>query len=143
MHGPKEIHARDQSPAQFRELLAHRALNPPPSSSLAEEERLISLLSTQLAAGAGARFARAVCFGAAARDCRRSQLGRARTEVPRYQQSVFLNGQPSQPLLDVTKPVTSDPHLEVAGDRFRQEAGAAPFSRAGSGYDVRLPPPKA
>jgi hypothetical protein len=30
--------------AFFLELLAHRALNPPPSSSLAEEERLRSLL---------------------------------------------------------------------------------------------------
>jgi hypothetical protein len=39
------------------ELLAHRALNPPPSSSLAEEERLRSLL-----------------LRAAARDFRRSQL---------------------------------------------------------------------
>jgi hypothetical protein len=39
------------------ELLAHRALNPPPSSSLAEEIRLSSLL-----------------LRAAARDYRRSQL---------------------------------------------------------------------
>jgi hypothetical protein len=40
------------------ELLAHRALNPPPSSSLAVERRLRSLL-----------------LRAAARDYRRSQLG--------------------------------------------------------------------
>jgi hypothetical protein len=41
----------------FLQLLAHRALNPPPSSSLAEEERLRSLL-----------------LRAAARDSRRPQL---------------------------------------------------------------------
>jgi hypothetical protein len=51
-----------------------------------------------------------------------------------------------KPLLEVTKPVTSNPYLadlEVAGDRFRQEAEGASFSRAGSEYDVRLPQPKA
>jgi hypothetical protein len=41
----------------FCELLAHRAWNPPPSSALAEEKRLRSLL-----------------LRAAARDSRRSQL---------------------------------------------------------------------
>jgi hypothetical protein len=51
--------------SSYRELLAHRAVDPPPSSSLAEEERLRSRL-----------------LRAAARDSRRSQLvahGRAET----------------------------------------------------------------
>ena len=56
------MHAGDECPSnrltgQFPSLLAHRALNPPPSSSFAKEERLCSLL-----------------LRAAARDFRRSQL---------------------------------------------------------------------
>jgi hypothetical protein len=96
MHGPKEIHGRDQSPAQLKSCsrIAHRALNPPPSSSLAEEERLISLL---------------LC--AAARDCRRSELGGrglpATSTISFAQSAAAFAGQ----LLDVPKPVTSNPHL--------------------------------
>ena len=59
--------------APFSELLAHRALNPPTSSALAEEIRLSSLL-----------------LSTAARDCRRSQLSPVDT----------IDGRRRQPKLD-------------------------------------------
>jgi hypothetical protein len=48
----------DGPASRVPELLAHRALNPPASSSLADEKHVGSLL-----------------LRSAARDCRRSQLG--------------------------------------------------------------------
>jgi len=59
--------------------------NPPPSSSLAEEERLISLL-----------------LRAAARDCRRSQLGGARFARDINNQFAQRAAAFASPLLDVT-----------------------------------------
>jgi hypothetical protein len=67
--------ASDSSVPPVRELLAHRALNPPPSSSLAEE-RTPPLHPPPRSSPLGlvlaplAQFA----FGAAAHDFRRSQL---------------------------------------------------------------------